>query len=75
MHRRLDLAAHAIAAVVLALLALRAGAGIVDLCRAGETSMVLGLPLWIAYAAMVPSLGLAALIALLGWQRNAPDDQ
>ncbi len=75
VHRRLDLAAHVLAAGVLTLLALRAGAGIIDLHRAGETSMVLGLPLWFAYAAMVPSLALAALIALLGWQRNAPDEQ
>jgi TRAP-type C4-dicarboxylate transport system permease small subunit len=75
VHRRLDLAAHAIAAIVLALLALRAGAGVMDLHRAGETSMVLGVPLWLAYAAMVPSLGLAALIALLGSQRGETDDQ
>jgi TRAP-type C4-dicarboxylate transport system permease small subunit len=27
--------------------------------------MVLGVPLWLAYAPMVPSLALAALIALL----------
>jgi TRAP-type C4-dicarboxylate transport system permease small subunit len=74
VHRQLDFVAHAIAAVVLALLALRAGAGILDLYRAGETSMVLGLPLWFAYAAMVPSLGLAALIALVGWQRDKPDE-
>jgi TRAP-type C4-dicarboxylate transport system permease small subunit len=47
----------------------------VDLYRAGETSMVLGLPLWSAYVAMVPSLGLAALIALLGWQRDESDSQ
>lgn len=73
VHRRLDLAAHGLAALVLALLALRAGAGVHDLRRAGETSMVLGLPLWLAYAAMVPSLALAALIALLGGPRDAPD--
>jgi hypothetical protein len=28
--------------------------------------MVLGVPLWLAYAPMVPALALAALIALLG---------
>jgi TRAP-type C4-dicarboxylate transport system permease small subunit len=63
--RRLDRVAQLMAASVLALLAARAGAGIADLRVAGETSMVLGLPLWLAYAAMVPSLALAALIALL----------
>ena len=45
---------------MLGLLALRAAAGRVDLRSAGETSMVLGLPLWLAYGAMAPSLLLAA---------------
>jgi TRAP-type C4-dicarboxylate transport system permease small subunit len=63
--RALDRCAQVAAAVVLALLAWRAGAGVDDLRRVGETSMVLGFPLWIAYAALVPSLALAALIALV----------
>jgi TRAP-type C4-dicarboxylate transport system permease small subunit len=58
---------------VLGLLAARAGAGVADLRAAGETSMVLGLPLWLAYAAMVPSLALAALIALLDAWRPEPE--
>ncbi len=66
LHRRLDDAARLAAAVVLALLAVRAAAGVVSLRAATETSMVLGVPLWLAYAPMVPSLALAALIALLG---------
>jgi TRAP-type C4-dicarboxylate transport system permease small subunit len=33
--------------------------------------MVLGVPLWLAYAPMVPALALTALIALLGTQ-SAP---
>jgi len=73
--RRLDRVAQLVAAGVLALLATRAGAGIADLRAAGETSMVLGLPLWLAYAAMVPSLALAALIALLrAWRSEAVAD-
>jgi TRAP-type C4-dicarboxylate transport system permease small subunit len=71
--RRLDRAAQLLAAGVLGLLAIRAAAGIADLRAAGETSMVLGLPLWLAYAAMVPSLALAALIALLGAWRHEPE--
>lgn len=71
--RRLDRAAQLLAAGVLGLLAIRAAAGIADLRAAGETSMVLGLPLWLAYAAMVPSLALAALIALLGAGRHEPE--
>jgi len=70
--RRLDRIAQGGAAVVLALLAARAGAGVLDLRTAGETSMVLGVPLWLAYAAMVPSLALAALIALGGTWRHEP---
>ena len=70
--RRLDRVAQLLATSVLGLLALRAGAGVADLRAAGETSMVLGLPLWLAYAAMVPSLALAALIALLSaWRPEA----
>lgn len=71
--RRLDRVAQLLAAGVLGLLAIRAAAGIADLRAAGETSMVLGLPLWLAYAAMVPSLALAALIALLGAWRHEPE--
>lgn len=65
-HRRLDAAAHVAAAAVLALLATRAAIGAADLRVAGEVSMVLGFPLWLAYAPMVPALALAALIALFG---------
>ncbi len=65
LHRRLDAFAHVVAAAVLALLAARAAWGIESLRVAAETSMVLGVPLWLAYAPLVPSLALAALIALL----------
>jgi TRAP-type C4-dicarboxylate transport system permease small subunit len=65
LHRRLDAVAHVVAAGVLALLAVRAAWGVASLRAASETSMVLGVPLWLAYAPMVPSLALAALIALL----------
>lgn len=71
--RQLDRLAQLLAATALGLLALRAGAGVADLQAAGETSMVLGLPLWLAYAAMPPSLALAALIALLSAWRPETD--
>jgi TRAP-type C4-dicarboxylate transport system permease small subunit len=71
--RRLDRMAQGLAAVVLGLLAARAGAGVLDLRAAGETSMVLGMPLWLAYAVMVPSLALASLIALARVWRHEPD--
>jgi TRAP-type C4-dicarboxylate transport system permease small subunit len=60
----LDVAARWIAALVLGVLALRAGAGVAALYSAGESSMVLGVPLWLAYLVTVPSLALAALVAL-----------
>jgi TRAP-type C4-dicarboxylate transport system permease small subunit len=65
LHRSLDAVAHVVAAAVLALLAVRAAWGVESLRAAAETSMVLGVPLWLAYAPMVPSLALAAVIALL----------
>lgn len=65
VHRRLEVAAHWAAAAVLALLASRAAVGVADLRLAGEISMVLGIPLWLAHVPMVPALALAALIALL----------
>jgi len=71
--RWLDRVAQGLAAVVLGLLAVRAGAGVLDLRAAGETSMVLGMPLWLAYAVMVPSLALAALIALARAWRHETD--
>ena len=71
LHRRLDAVAHLVAAAVLMLLAARAAVGVASLRAATETSMVLGVPLWLAYAPMVPALVLAALIALLGI-RSAP---
>lgn len=64
LQRALDRAAHLAAAAVLAVLAWRAGAGVADLRRAQEVSMVLGVPLWLAYAPLVPALALAALNAL-----------
>jgi TRAP-type C4-dicarboxylate transport system permease small subunit len=65
LHRWLDVFAHVVAAAVLALLAVRAAWGVESLRAASETSMVLGVPLWLAYAPMVPSLALAAVVALL----------
>ncbi|MCG2592475.1 TRAP transporter small permease [Ramlibacter sp. XY19] len=50
----------------LALLAWRAGYGGMSAWRAQSTSMMLGFPEWIVYAAMVPPLVLTALIGI--WQ-------
>jgi len=50
--------------VMYTLLAWRTGAGAVAVREAGETSMIISLPMWWAYAALAPGLALAALIAL-----------
>src|SRR5215468_2210815 len=63
MRSALDAAARWITALVFTLLAWRAAAGVAALASAGETSMVLGIPLWVPYATAVPSLALAALVA------------
>jgi len=63
VQRWLERPARWLAAAVLGLLSLRAGVGLFDLQSAGETSMVLGLPLWIAYGPLPPALLLAACIA------------
>jgi len=46
------------------LLAWRTGAGASAVREAGETSMIISLPMWWAYAALAPGLFLAGLIAL-----------
>jgi len=57
---------------MLGLLAWRAGAGALAVREAGETSMILGWPMWFSYAALAPGLALSGLIALLqAWQGGA----
>ncbi len=63
--RRLDAAGCVLFAAVMALVAWRTGVGAVSLKSAGETTMLLGFPLWIGYAAMVPGLALTSAAALL----------
>jgi TRAP-type C4-dicarboxylate transport system permease small subunit len=50
-----------------ALIAWRTGAGAAMLHGAGETSMILGLPLWIGEALMVPGFVLLALAGFYMW--------
>ena len=64
LSRRLDAVGCLLLVVMGLLLAWRSGAGALAVQAAGETSMVLALPMWWAYAALVPGLSLASLIAL-----------
>jgi len=63
--RVLDTLATRAAGAVFLLLAWRATVGVLDLHRAGETTMVLGLPLWLPYVVMIPGLALAGVAGLL----------
>jgi TRAP-type C4-dicarboxylate transport system permease small subunit len=51
-------------AAVLLVVGWRTGVAAVDILRSGETSMLLGFPKWAAYAATVPGVVTAGLIAL-----------
>jgi TRAP-type C4-dicarboxylate transport system permease small subunit len=62
--RQLDAAGCALFALIIALVAWRTEAGAVSLKAAGETTMLLGVPLWIGYALMTPGLVLTAVAAL-----------
>jgi len=63
--RLLDGVGSLLLAVMVGLLAWRSAAGAVAVHEAQETTMILGLPMWIGYAALAPGLALTALIALL----------
>jgi TRAP-type C4-dicarboxylate transport system permease small subunit len=57
----LDAAGSLLVGLFGALIAWRAGAGALMVGRAGETSMILGVPLWIGQSLMVPGFALLAL--------------
>ena len=50
--------------LVMAVLAWRTALGMVAVRAAGEVSMIVGFPIWVGYAAIVPSLVLATVAAL-----------
>ncbi|HWP19885.1 MAG TPA: TRAP transporter small permease [Burkholderiaceae bacterium] len=51
-------------AAMVALLAWRTGEGAISVKEAGETSMIMGLPMWIVYAVLAPGFALTGLIAI-----------
>ncbi|MBP6901118.1 MAG: TRAP transporter small permease [Burkholderiaceae bacterium] len=65
-NRRLDGIGALMLALMCALLAWRTGAGAIAVQAADEQTMIIGLPMWWAYAMLAPGLALTALIAL--WQ-------
>ena len=60
----LDAIGALLVAVVMALVAWRAGLGAESVWASGERAMISRVPQWIAYAAIVPSLALTAVVAL-----------
>jgi TRAP-type C4-dicarboxylate transport system permease small subunit len=65
----LDAFGAVLLAVVMGVLAWRTAAGMATVRAGGEVSMIVGFPMWIGYAAIVPSLALAALVALFtAWE-------
>lgn len=62
--RVLDGIGAVLLAAMCALLAWRTGVGAASVREASETSMILSLPMWWAYASLAPGLALAAVIAL-----------
>jgi TRAP-type C4-dicarboxylate transport system permease small subunit len=74
--RRLDAIGSLLFAVVMALLTWRTWIGALDAFASHESTMILGFPLWIGYAATVPGLFLTALTALhtarVAWKEAQP---
>lgn len=66
VNRRLDGIGAILLALMCALLSLRTAAGAVAVGEAGETTMILGLPMGWNYLMLAPGLGLTTLVAL--WQ-------
>lgn len=61
----LDLLGTLLYTMVLALVLWRVAVGGIDMHANQESSMLMGLPLWIAYALMLPGLALCVLIGLV----------
>ncbi len=67
--RRLDALGAVLFALVMTLITWRTGAGAIAVKTSHESTMILGFPLWIGYAAMMPGLALTVVAALHGARR------
>ena len=69
---RLDAFGALLVGCVMLLIAWRTGVGAVSIKSGGETSMLMGVPIWLPYAGMVPGFFLAALAGFMNavehWQ-------
>ncbi|WP_119154061.1 TRAP transporter small permease [Caldimonas tepidiphila] len=64
VQRKLDMLGYTLLSLMMALLAWRTAVGAVSVREASETTMILGLPMWITYAVLAPGLALTLVIAL-----------
>lgn len=62
---KLDALGALLLAAMCALLSWRTAVGALAVQEAGETSMIIGLPMWWTYASLAPGLALTALVALV----------
>lgn len=66
----LDAAGSALVALMCFLLAWRTGVGAIAVRDAQESTMIIGLPMWWAYASLAPGLALGGMVALVqAWMR------
>jgi TRAP-type C4-dicarboxylate transport system permease small subunit len=61
---RLDAVGAVILAIVMFLATWRTGAGMLGVKNANETSMIMGVPIWLSYAFMTPGFLLTGIVAL-----------
>lgn len=77
--RRLERFGDFMIAVTLFVVSWRTGVGSYGMWRSGETSMLLGFPIWFAYLCAIPGVTVAAIVALTqaaGWNAGmAPNDE
>jgi len=66
---RLDGVGALLLSIAVGLAAWRTCVGAISVKGSGETSMLMGFPVWIAYACMVPGLALTSIVALyMSWR-------
>ncbi len=62
---RLDQFGSLLMAVMYGLIAWRTTVGTLDIFRSNETTMLMGLPIWIGYMLMIPGIAFAMIIAFI----------
>lgn len=72
VQRRLDSFGALLLGLVMALVAWRLAAGTVAMREAGETTTILGWPVWYTYALMIPGVALTAIAGFYkAWQHRS----